>query len=154
MTKTYAEPSPAQFEAIEGNTRLLTEGFTELSGESLTPGRAGGSFGAGVIDGQPGVVFLDGVIDRQRERGDEAPRERLADMARCYLGASLIAEAGGHWVQDPEYGLGVEILPDLVAFPFAKAAKHFANGREDSVLSFFDVTTALAADKRRKAGPG
>lgn len=140
-TKTYSEPSREQAEAIAGNARLLTEAFTDLSGESLPPSRAG-------------VVFLAGFIERQRERGDEAQRAKLADMAACYLGEALIAEIGGRWVQDPAYGLGVELTPDLVVFPFAKASKHFANGAEDSVLSFFDIAAVLAADQRRRADPG
>ncbi len=52
------EPSHEQAEAIAGNARLLTEAFTDLSGESLPPSRAG-------------VIFLDGFIERQRERSDE-----------------------------------------------------------------------------------
>ncbi len=59
-------------------------------------------------------------------------------MAGCYIGEALIAEIGGRWVQDPAHGLGVQLPSDLIAFPFAKAAKHFANGIEDSVLSFFE----------------
>ncbi len=78
-TKTYAEPSRGQAEAIAGNTRLLTEMFTNLAGKSLPPSRAG-------------MVFLDGFIERQRGRGDEA---QLADMAACYFGEALIAEVGG-----------------------------------------------------------
>ncbi len=57
-TKAYMEPSHEQAEAIAGNARLLTEAFTDLSGESLPPSRAG-------------VIFLDGFIERQRERSDE-----------------------------------------------------------------------------------
>ncbi len=54
--KTCAEPSREQAGAISGNARLLTEGVTDMAGESLPPGRAG-------------VVFLDGFVGRQRERG-------------------------------------------------------------------------------------
>ena len=77
-------------------------------------------------------------------------------MAGCYLGAALIAEAGGRWVQEPEHGLGVELAPSFVAFLFAKAAKQFANGLEagDSVLSFFDMSVELAADPQLRASVG
>jgi len=136
-TKTYAEPSRGQAEAIAGNTRLLTETFTTLAGKSMPPSRAG-------------MVFLDGFIERQRGRGDEA---QLADMAACYFGEALIAEVGGPWVLAPVYGLGVELTPDLVTFPFAKASKHFANGAEDSVLSLFETAVAMAADQRLRAAP-
>ena len=141
--KTYANPSPEQAEAMAGNVRLIAEAFTDLTGESLPPGRAG-------------VVFLDGFIERQREHGDEARRTRLADMAGCYLGASLIAEVGGRWVQDPEYGLAVELAASFVAYPFAKAAKQFTNGHAagDSVLSFFDISVELAANPQLRASVG
>ncbi len=72
-------------------------------------------------------------------------------MAACYLGEALIADVGGRWVQDLEHGLGVELTPNLVAFPFAKVANYFANENEDSVLSFFDTTALLAADQRRRS---
>lgn len=137
-TKTYAEPPCGQAEAIADNVRLITEGFTDLAGESLPPGRAG-------------VVFLDGFINRQREHGNEARRDKLADMAACYLGEVLITVVGGRWVQDSDCGLGVQLAPKLVVFPFAKAAKHFANGAEDSVLSFFEIAELLAAEQRRAA---
>ncbi len=136
--KTYAEPSREQAEAIAGNVRLLTGAFTDLSGESLPPSRTG-------------VVFLDGFINRQRKPGNKAQRDELADMAACYLGEALITEIGGRWVQDPDNGLGVELAPKLVVFPFAKAAKHFACGTEDSVLSFFEIAELLAAEQRRAA---
>lgn len=141
--KTYANLTTEQAEAIAGNVRLVVEAFTGLTGESLPPGRVG-------------VAFLDGFIERQRERGDEAQRAQLADMAGCYLGAALIVEAGGCWMQDPDHGLAVELAPSLVAYPFAKAAKQFANGRADgnSVLSFFDVTIRLAAEPRLRASLG
>ncbi len=137
-TETYAEPTREQAEAIAGNARLVTEAFTDLSGESLPPGRAG-------------VVFLDGFINRQRERGDEAQRDKLADMAASYLGEALIAAVGGCWVQDPDNGLGVQLAPKLVVFPFARAAKQFADGAGDSVLSFFEIAELLAAEQRRAA---
>lgn len=137
-TKPYAEPSREQAEAIAANVRLLTKAFTDLSGESLPPGRAG-------------VVFPDGFINRQRNPSDKAQHNKLADMAASYLGEALIAEIGGRWVQDPDNGLEVELAPKLLVFPFAKAAKHFAYGAVDSVLSFFEIAELLPAEKRRAA---
>ena len=137
-TETYAEPSREQTEAIAGNVRLITKGFTDLSGEDLPPGRAG-------------VTFLDGFINRQRERGGKAQRERLADMAACCLGEALITVVGGGWVQTSDHGLGVQLAPKLMVFPFAKAAKQLANGAEDSVLSFFEIAGLLAAEQRSAA---
>ncbi len=73
-----------------------------------------------------------------------------------YLGAALLAGAGGRWVQDPKHGLGVELAPSFVAYPFAKAAKQFASGRTagDSVLLFFDVSVSLGADAQLRASFG
>lgn len=135
-----AELSCEQTEAITSNVRLMTEAFTELAGGSLPPSRAG-------------VVFLDGFIGRQRGRDDKALHDKLADMAACYLGEALIAEVGGRWVQTSDHGLGVELAPKVMVFPFAKASKHLANGGGDSVLSFFDISVMLAVEHRGRAAP-
>lgn len=136
--KICAEPLHEQTDAITGNARLITEAFTGLSGGGLPPSRAG-------------VVFLDGFIQRQRD--DEALHDKLADMAACYLGEALIAEIGGCWMQDSDCGLGIELAPSVIVFPFAKASKHFANGAIDSVLSFFDMSALLAVEHRGRAIP-
>lgn len=138
---TYTEPSREQAEAIAANTFMVTQALTDLSGENLPPSRSG-------------VIYLDGFINRQRGHNDEAWRDKLGNVTACYLGNALIAEIGGRWVQDADHGLGVELAPDMITYPFAKASKHFANGSEDSVLSFFDISIILANEQRGRATQG
>ncbi len=135
------EPTAEQTEAITGNTRLVAEALGGLSGERLPPGRVG-------------LAQLNDLIEGQRVRDDAALKDKLAHMAACYLGDAIIAEIGGRWVVHPQHGLAVQVVPEFEAFPFAKARKHVANGVEDSVLSFFDVTRAIATDRRSKKAGG
>jgi hypothetical protein len=103
-----------------------------LAGHDLPPGRAG-------------VEFLDGFLERNREQWDDETKAKLAQMAGCYLGAALIAEYGGRWVRDATLGdsLAVEVTPQLVCYPLAKAHKHVFDGPGDSVRAFFNSVAAL-----------
>jgi hypothetical protein len=121
----YSDLPPERLAKIEGNIALFQDQAEDVLGEPVRLGREG-------------VEYLDGFINRQRERFDEAGRSRLSAVLGCYLGGCILAQYGGRWVQD-EAGLGIAINPDLVVFPLNKAGKHLENGPEDSVLSFFDT---------------
>jgi hypothetical protein len=90
------------------------------------------------------VAWIEGFIKRQRGGADS---ESLASTVACFLGEAIIAAAGGQWADDSEGGLGVRLPNGDWCFPFAKAAKQFANGVEagDGVLGFYDSALALAA---------
>lgn len=134
MADPRPDLSPDVLEAIRQNADLFAQIIVEVTGEPLPLGR-------------PGVAFLDGFIGRQRERLTESQQGNLPSIAGCYLGEAIRAESGGRWVHDPEYGVAVELDPDIVTFPLVKARKHFANGAEDSVLSLFDGTLAIYRER-------
>jgi hypothetical protein len=123
-------PSSEQIAAIEGNVRLVQTTVRDRAGHDLPPGREG-------------VEFIDTLIDQRRKTRDASTSKNLIEVLACYLGASVIAAYGGRWVCCGEWGLGVEVTPELTVFPFAKTEKHFSEGATDSVLSFFDTIEAL-----------
>ena len=112
---------------IDHNVQVVREHLSGLAGHDLSPGRAG-------------VEFLDGFLERNREQWDDETKAKLAQTAGCYLGAALIAEYGGRWVRDATLGdsLAVEVTPQLVCYPLAKAHKHVFDGPGDSVRAFFN----------------
>jgi hypothetical protein len=129
--------SPERLAMIEGNIRLVQEQAEEASGKPLRLGREG-------------AEYLDGFINRQRERFDEPGRSKLGGVLGCYLGGCILAHYGGRWVQD-EAGLGIEVKPDVVVFPLNKVRSQLENGPGDSVLAFFDtIAHADAISSRRK----
>src|SRR4051812_33179907 len=105
--------------------------------------------------GRAGVEYWNGFIERQRATQDspidDADRERIANVEGCYVGAALIAERGGRWVEDGD-DTGVEISPRLVVYPINKARKHIQNGAEDGILSMFDTVPHLLKDFGRGRG--
>ena len=133
----YADLAAERLAMIEGNIRLVQEQAEEASGKSLRLGREG-------------AEYLDGFINRQRERFDEPGRSKLGGVLGCYLGGCILAHYGGRWVQD-EAGLGIEVKPDLVVFPLNKVRSQLENGPGDSVLAFFDtIAHADAISSLRK----
>lgn len=85
------------------------------------------------------VEWVDGFVERQRERfrGDDAAG--LVNVVGSFLGECVIANFGGRWHEHETGGWGILFDTGTAAFPFAKTSKQFANGREggDSVHSFY-----------------
>jgi hypothetical protein len=86
------------------------------------------------------LEWLDGFIERQREREDATPVfvDRMINILGSYLGECIIRSYGGRWSRGEE-GWRVELDAKNAAFPFAKVRKQFENGEEDSVYSFFTL---------------
>jgi hypothetical protein len=87
------------------------------------------------------VAWIDGFIERNRERFAEKDIDRVASMLASVVGECMIAVYGGSWVFNEKQGeWGIDLGEGLgTAFPASKIAKHLRNGSEDSVLSFFEV---------------
>lgn len=121
-----SEPLPAPSAevqtAIDKNVELVRDTMPEVAGIPFEYDDAS-------------IEWLDGYINRMRkEFGDEPGR--LAQVLASYIGESIRRNYGGRWVE-AEDGIGVEIRPDFIAFPFNKVSKQFSNGPEDSVFSFY-----------------
>ena len=86
------------------------------------------------------VAWLDGYIERQRARDEinEEVIDGLVNALGSYLGECIIHSYGGYWEEEAGQWR-VSFDDENAAYPFAKVAKQFQNGSEDSVKSFFEV---------------
>ena len=102
------------------------------------------------------VAWLDGYIERQRARADITREltDGLVNVFGSYLGECIIRSYGGYW-ENVEGHWRVSFDEKNSAYPFAKVAKQFDNGPEDSIKSFFEVIPLIfpsvgKGDKGRK----
>lgn len=121
-------PSAEAQIAIDKNVELVRKTMPEVAGIAFDYDEAS-------------IEWLDGYINRMREEFDGEPG-RLGQVLASYIGESIRRKYGGRWVE-AEYGIGVEIRPNFVAFPFNKVSKQFENGQEDSVFSFYQSIQPL-----------
>jgi len=90
------------------------------------------------------VEWIDGFIERQRNREDfdlEAA-DSLAQKLGSFLGECMCAELSGQWKQLDE-GIAVVFSDGNAAFPLTKVRKQFANGSDDSIVSFYRSAAVL-----------
>jgi hypothetical protein len=94
----------------------------------------------------PSVAWLDGYIERQRERADLTPElvDGLVNVLGSYLGECIIRCHGGRWENEAGHWR-VSFDGDNAAYPFAKVRKQFEHGPEDSIRSFFEVIPVIFA---------
>jgi len=90
-----------------------------------------------------GVHWLDGYIDRQRLHATEDTKSKLPNTLGSYLGECIRRTYGGKWIQDGEYGWGVQVNDKVTVFPFTKVQKQLANADGDSVLGLFTALQPL-----------
>ena len=88
------------------------------------------------------VEWIDGFIERQRAREGFEPGG-LINTLGSFLGECMCRELGGEWKFQPNEQLAVQFSDGNAAFPFNKAEKHFANGEEDSILSFYQSAAVI-----------
>lgn len=84
------------------------------------------------------VEWIDGYIERIRPNLEEAAVLGLSNSIGAFLGECIIANYGGQW-RESEGTWGIYFDDKNAAYPFAKVEKHLLNGREDSILSFYEV---------------
>jgi len=90
------------------------------------------------------VEWIDGFVERQRARDDfeMGVVRSLSEKLGCFLGEALRAAIGGEWIET-EKGLAVVFSDGNAAFPLTKVRKHFANGSDDSIDSFYRTAITL-----------
>jgi hypothetical protein len=88
------------------------------------------------------VAWADGVVERQRVRPDIEDFTGLSNVIGCFLGESIRINFGGEW-QSTEHGFALVLGDGNSCFPLNKAGKHFANGADDSILSFYKTIPVL-----------
>ena len=86
------------------------------------------------------VKFIEEFIERQRNSFDSEQRKGLVNSIGSFVGQCVIKNYGGHWQVDKDTQAVCVALDDKnKIFPFAKTAKQFENGLEDSVYSFYTI---------------
>ena len=86
------------------------------------------------------VKFVEEFIERQRNSFDNEQRKGLVNSIGSFVGQCVIKNYGGQWQVDEETKAVCVALDDKnKIFPFAKTAKQFENGLEDSVYSFYTI---------------
>jgi hypothetical protein len=91
------------------------------------------------------VEWLDGFIERRRTdpEFDSSMSNGLLSVLGSYLGEAIIRCYGGEWANENDRYPYVRFSAGNSAYPFSKVSKHFENGSEDSILSFFKVIPVL-----------
>lgn len=85
------------------------------------------------------VAWTDEFIERLRPAIDETLLDGLSSSIGAFLGECIRASYGGEWRQSEDGAWGVYFDDMNAAYPFAKVQKQLKNGREDSILSFYEV---------------
>jgi hypothetical protein len=86
------------------------------------------------------VKFVEEFIERQRNNFDGEQRNGLINSIGSFVGQCIIINYGGHWQVDQDtQSICVALDDKSKIFPFAKTAKQFENGLEDSVYSFYTI---------------
>lgn len=122
---------------ILGNSALVVEELGPISGL------------AGFGYGPESVAWVDGYIERQRQRMDDPDAvSSLVSVLGSYLGEAIIKAAGGVWDVHERDEIGVRFDNGDWCFPFSKVAKQFACGTAESgesILSFYNVSIGYIA---------
>lgn len=86
------------------------------------------------------VEFVEGFIERNRGAFVKGESSGLVNSIAAFLGKCIIENYGGDWDMDADSNaICVAFDAGNKIFPFAKVAKQFENGTEDSVHSFFEL---------------
>jgi hypothetical protein len=103
------------------------------------------------------IKFIEEFIERQKNSFDSEQRTGLINSIGSFVGQCIIRNYGGQWQIDDETQTVCIAFDDKnKIFPFAKTAKQFENGLEDSVYSFYTVIPSLfkqdllPANKKKK----
>jgi|SRR5438105_1559691 len=99
---------------------------------------------------RPSVEWVDGFVERQRQRPDfdDQAKSGLVNRLGSFLGECIVANTKGSWAWIESQGtVGVQFPNGNCVFPFNKVAKQFDNGRTggDSVVGLYDSVLAMIA---------
>lgn len=87
---------------------------------------------------EEGVKFLDEFINESGSKFNDAQKDQLIRFLGAFLGECVRLNYGGDWeVVNNE--AAVKFDEKNAVFPFSKTRKHFENGSEDSILSFYQI---------------
>jgi hypothetical protein len=82
------------------------------------------------------VAFVYSYISENRRDFSEKTITKLISIIGSFLKECVRLNYGGNWkITNNE--LSVKTSDKVTVFPYSKVRKHFQNGSEDSILSFF-----------------
>lgn len=101
-------------------------------------------FGVALTFDQAGIEWIDGYINRSRDRilADEDNLVATINVLAAFVGEAIIRTFGGRWVER-EGEWCVQVNEAIWACPFAKVAKQFKNGPKESVAGYFTLIPTL-----------
>lgn len=91
---------------------------------------------------QESVEWIDGYIERNREKWDEHTKDQLKNVLGSFLGVCIERTMNARWEED-EYGQALIFSDGNRAYPLNKTGKHIENGSDDSILSFYSTAEQL-----------
>lgn len=100
------------------------------------------------------VERLAVYVEDARHDMDEKNKRRLVDMAGSFLGAAMIARAGGRWVRLAGGELALEFEGGQRALPFNKAHKQVFDGPADNIFTFYRLLPGLLDGSVTRRGGG
>jgi hypothetical protein len=114
------------------------------AGMLKSPSTVGEHFGVALTFDRAGVEWIDGYINRSRERLIADADNLLAtiNVLASFVGECIIRTYGGTWVEKKGEWC-VQVNEAIWACPFAKIEKQFRNGPKESVAGYFTLIPAL-----------
>ena len=132
-------PEDATMKSIRQNVEYVRTQFSEQVGVTL-------DLNSESIERIDGYINRYGVKLYALKKGDG-----IVDLFGSFLGETIIKVYGGEWRLNKDK-LGIRFDNNSWAFPFAKTYKHFENGPEDSMYSFFKIVPRFLDNSLTKNG--
>jgi hypothetical protein len=126
--------NPEEQSAIDSNAALIVREASKASGSNLGYN-------------ETSVAWMDDYIESRRGDLDAELLEKSVDVFGSCLGECVRHQYGGQW-RVIDWEMAVLFNESNAVFPFSRVAKHFRNGREDSILSWF-ITIPLIFNAER-----
>ncbi len=112
-------------ERVEKNAELTIRMFAETQGVDLA------------CD-EDAIAIIDRFIAESGPEITENQQDQPVDFIGSFLGECVRRNHGGRW-QEINGEPAVEFDRENAVFPFNKVARHFKNGSEYSILSFYQA---------------
>jgi hypothetical protein len=97
------------------------------------------------------IEYLEDFIERVKPNYENRDATGVINSIGAFLGQCIIINYGGAWGIDDESERDCVLFDERTKiFPFAKTAKQFSNGLEDSIHSFYRaIPTILEMGKSK-----
>ena len=134
-------PLKLQYEVTTDNAAKFANQFVEIINNNE---RVGLNYSIGTL------AFVDQFLERFKRQNVSV--DKFAEtifVAGCYVGQTMLLNAGGNWIYNPDIALqdGVRRQPILVKMangnvvdPITKAFRRFEKGESDSLVKFYQVS--------------